>query len=309
MSDLFELNRPQLQKIFDAHQNEGTLSFTDILKLCSSARIFPDLLTSQNLRKLAAHASKTPGSEPSSKLTFPQFEKLLKIIAQQCFHTCKGTSDQYRQILNHMKNSCFIRYKVELDVNSPEKKTSKSVNERKTPQLNIDAFSKEGGVRTNHGILFKPSSTRSSTAASFIFGESPSSKKLISKKIEKLYSIVSPRMKDIPQLKLSENYSFTSTMPKPSSRPPLTDRMKTNVQSNSSSINTSICPSPSYIKQIKVTLEKFKSDSKNVFNSIRPRKPTRKNIQELMNVCEKRREKWIKLKLSFQIWRNFADLN
>lgn len=302
MSDFFDINRIQLQKIFDAHQIDGSLTFTDILKICSSARIFPDLLTSQNLRKIAGHASKMPGSENNSKLNYPQFEKLLKTAAQQCFHSTKGHNDQYRQLLNHMKNSCHIRYKIDLDVSLIEKKTSKSVTERKIPGLQLDNFTKDKGTRTNSGIMFKHASTKNSTAGSFVFSDSPSTKRIIDRKIEKIYSIVSPRMKNITQLKLSENSSFLRTLPKPTTRPPLTDRLKNQRESIPISINSSACPSPTHLTQLRLTFEKFKRDSQQLFNA-KFDKVSRSSIRNLIHISRLHREKFLKLKLCFEIWK------
>ena len=88
MSSLFDTNKTSLKKLFSAHEKDGILKFTDLLKLCSSTRIFPDLLGSPELHKVLVEVAQDPStSSISQNLTYSQFEIFLHSVASKAFPT------------------------------------------------------------------------------------------------------------------------------------------------------------------------------------------------------------------------------
>jgi len=91
MSNLVDTNRLEFHKIFEAHQQKNTITYTDALKICSTLKIFPDLLTSQEVRKI--FVTLTSNESAAEKMTFLQFESFIKILAKQAFRMNKKRSE------------------------------------------------------------------------------------------------------------------------------------------------------------------------------------------------------------------------
>lgn len=310
MSELFDYNRTQLQKIFDFHQQDRELGFNDVLKFCSSARVFPDLLTSQSIRKLFIHAAGAQlSSESSAKLMYPQFEKLLKIIAQQCFKSRKGAADEYQMLFQHIKNSCHIRYRVDLETILPIKKTSRSLIEKKIPKLNFEQFvaEQDSGIKTKHGIMFRPSTTRNSNISLFKFADSPSKNSLIGEKVKRMQELVSPRGRNQSLLKIAETREMQRSLTRPSPKPPLTDRSIKKVQSRTSSIVSSPSVSPKPTQKMRELLKKFKDDTQGILGPKKTLRIMHTTIDQMLNIREKRIMRFTQLKLSFKLWQSLTN--
>ena len=110
MSELFEINRSHFLKIFETHQFKGLVSFTDILKICSSLKIFPDLIDSQDIQKTFA----TVSSGSFHKITYLEFEDFLKLIAKKLFASSDDKSDCIEIFLAHIKNFALKSYGTEI---------------------------------------------------------------------------------------------------------------------------------------------------------------------------------------------------
>ena len=109
MSELFAENRNQFLKIFETHQFKGLISFTDILKICSSLKIFPDLLDSQGIQK--AFASVSNGN--FQKISYLEFEKFLQLVALKIFRAT-DENDFIEIFLAHIKKFALKSYGVDV---------------------------------------------------------------------------------------------------------------------------------------------------------------------------------------------------
>ena len=118
MSDLFEINRANLKKIFESHQLKGLILFTDVLKICTATRIFPNLLNSKDLRALIIKVScVASGEELNVKLGYKELEDFLRLAAETAFPR-KSNKEQYKLLLIHMRNPCYLRYNLLLETDS-----------------------------------------------------------------------------------------------------------------------------------------------------------------------------------------------
>jgi hypothetical protein len=133
MTSLFDLNKLALKKLYHIHEKEGLLKFTDLLKLCSTTRVFPELLSSGDLHKILIEVAKDPETQTiSQNLTFSQFEHFLRESAKKSFED-KSDSEQEKLLFNHLKSFCNLRYSVDFETSITEKR-----NIKKVPKLSID---------------------------------------------------------------------------------------------------------------------------------------------------------------------------
>lgn len=117
MSDLFELNRTSLSKIFESHEIKGLILFTDVLKICTSLRIFPNLLNSKDLRILIIQVCNLPsGEELSAKLSYKELEDFLRCVSENAYPRRRGIKAQHLMFFMHIKNPCFLRYALPIEV-------------------------------------------------------------------------------------------------------------------------------------------------------------------------------------------------
>lgn len=110
MSELFETNRSHFLKIFETHQFKGLVSYTDILKICSAFKIFPDLLDSQGIQKAFASVS----SANFHKITYLEFEEFLKMIAMKLFGSSGNFRDCAEIFLAHIRAFALKSYGTEI---------------------------------------------------------------------------------------------------------------------------------------------------------------------------------------------------
>ena len=174
MSELFELNRSQFLKIFETHQFKGLVSFTDMLKICSSLKIFPDLLDSQDIQKIFSSVS--GGS--SHKMTYLEFESFLKTIAFKLFGRPADSVDYLEIFLVHIKN--FVLKSYGTHIKTCKKRRSESIREKKT--LSMSA--------SNNKSVKVPDSTRNLyRKKNFLELVSPSMIKLKKKKVNRMCEV------------------------------------------------------------------------------------------------------------------------
>ena len=110
MSQLFAINRSHFLKIFETHQFKGLISFTDILKICSSLKIFPDLLDSQDIQKIFSLVS----SGNFQKITYLEFEGFLRQTASRLFGSSGESDDSIEIFLAHIKSFALKSYGVDI---------------------------------------------------------------------------------------------------------------------------------------------------------------------------------------------------
>jgi hypothetical protein len=109
MAELFDINRTSFVKIFETHQFKGLISFSDVLKICNTLKLFPELLDAQDVQK--ALANFVTGS--AQKITFLEFEEFLKRAAVVVFGNT-GKSDCLEVFLAHIKSFALKAYGVEV---------------------------------------------------------------------------------------------------------------------------------------------------------------------------------------------------
>ena len=223
----------------------GSLKFTDLLKLCSSTRIFPDLLGSPDLHKVLVEvASDSSTSSISQHLTFGQFETFLHSVAAKAF-PYKTDSEQQSLLFMHLKNSCSLRYSVDFETILADKKLNLT---KKVPRLNIESAKFQRQTpKTTRQISFKPNSTKNVKSSSFLFRNSPRKNSVDKKKKGHACSIITPRMNN------EKNASN-----KPSPRPILTDRNPKKAQILNSFKSSSSAPNQNKILKLAKILSKYK---------------------------------------------------
>lgn len=139
--DLFELNRHLVLKLFSGESMNDKVTYTDFLKICTGLRIFPDLLSSREIRKLASSIHETTTNQDLIiKLSILQIERIFKLIAHSCFLETKLASDKYQLFFKHIKTPCYIRYGIDfLTCETPAHKKSYSI-ESKLQRKTSDNF-------------------------------------------------------------------------------------------------------------------------------------------------------------------------
>ena len=173
---LLDYNRLHLRKIFQLHaqvQNPPTISYPEIVKLCSNLRIFPDLLTSVELKRIVIKVtSKHFTFDSKVNLTYLQFEKFLRAVSEYCFTSNNSEFDRLKLLFIHIRSSCQLHYNVHIHVRAEERlplRTSiSSIETRFTLASASPTQSARNpgdiSVRTSHGISFKPLSNSQSAS-------------------------------------------------------------------------------------------------------------------------------------------------
>lgn len=279
-SDLFDQNRSNLKRIFEAHQIRGSILFTDILKICTATRIFPNLLTSKDLRKLIIQVTNiTSGDELSAKLSYEEMESFLKGVAEHSYPSRRGTYEQYRMLFLHMRNPCYLRYNLILETDE----TSKSF--KKTPD------NSKVSVKTSHGVLFKPFIDKS------YLSSSPNRSKLYSGKSSNINALISPKVSNFGvSLKMPEDSSRDSSA-QPSPKVMLTERYLESSEIFKASLSKS---KDGLVDKMLETLQGFKEKTQEIFKGNKCQPVAVKTIVQLR---EREIEKQGKIKLAFNLWK------
>lgn len=287
MSNLFETNRASLKKLFGTHEKDGILKFTDLLKLCSSTRIFPDLLSSPDLHKVLVEVAQDPTTcSISQNLTYSQFEVFLHSVAAKAF-PFKPESEQDSLLFMHLKNSCSLKYSLDFEVTNADKK----LVTKKVPRLNIESSKLQRQTpKSSRRTNVKPSSTKNLKSSSFLFRTSPRKESTDKKRIAHACSILSPRIK------------FEKSSSKPSPRPILTERNPKRLsKAKSSFISSPLANSAlSKLNKIQEILGKFKQKSsiERLEQSIRCKK-----FLNFLSLTEKRiKAQRLQIKLALKLW-------
>jgi len=104
-------NRQKLRKIFQLHapSKQGKISLQEFTKFCKNLKIFPDLISSADLKKLLRNLS------VSSGISFSSFEQLIKLLSNHSFNTVAPLTEKVRMLLIHIRNPCKMHYQVTLN--------------------------------------------------------------------------------------------------------------------------------------------------------------------------------------------------
>jgi hypothetical protein len=201
---LLDYNRLHLRKIFQLHaqpQNPPTISYPELVKLCSNLRIFPDLLTSVELKRIVIKVtSKHFTFDSKVHLTYLQFEKFLRAVSEYCFTTNNSESERLKLLFIHIRGSCQLHYNVNINVRAEDSRPLRTSISSIETRLTLASASPtqsarnpgDISVRTNHGIPFKPlsgSSSASIKALNFRRDKATS----VNRKVKQLYAMISPR--------------------------------------------------------------------------------------------------------------------
>lgn len=286
MSSLFDVNLTHLKRIFSCHEKEGQLKFTDLLKLCSSTRIFPDLLCAQDLHKILVDVTKDPEtSSVSQYLNFALFEDFFKSVALKSFPN-KTNLEQETLMFTHLKKTCSLRYSVDFETVLVEKKTLKRV-----PRLNIDSVKQlRNTPKSTRRTSVKPNSTKSFKSSSFLFKSSTNKQSIDLKYKNHAYSIISPRL------------LLHKEVRKRIIKPLLNEKHEKKIlKSVSCLISTQVCvPDMSKVEKLVLIIKKFRE--KNLEKDSRTVKV--KNFVKFLSTFEKRLSVLkLQKKIAFRIWQ------
>ena len=258
-SDLFQLNRKKLKAVFEKHALRNQITITELFKICNSIRVFPDLLNSSEIRTLVMRLT------ASSHLSFEQFEKVTKMIARKCFPS--SNLESYRMFFMHVRNSCHIRYGIELEVQF--RSNSKKIKTTETPKrkLNLSETKK-----------------REFTLQKEAFSKTP---------YKRQYS------NQAKKLPFSRNNSFKFLRQNSNStldKEPLTERKMNHSQ------NTAVKPfrSPTKLSQFekaKNLFYQFKESNNFILKNNHP------NLNNLLTLSENFKNSRLSLKFALQVWR------
>lgn len=286
MSNLFETNRSSIKKLFSIHEKEGTLKFTDLLKLCSSTRIFPDLLSSPDLHKVLVEVAQDPTTcSISQNLTYLQFEVFLHAVAAKAF-PFKLDVEQDSLLFMHLKNSCSLKYSLDFEVTNADKK----LVAKKVPRLNIDSAKLQRQTpKTSRTVHLKPSSTKNIKSSSFLFRNSPRKESIEKRHKAHACSIISSRTR------------FQKSSTKVSPRPMQTERNpKRSAKTISFISSPTINITQAKVNKILDILSKFKDKTaqSNLVKSIR----YKKFIKFLTFMEKKITTQRLQIKLALKLW-------
>lgn len=285
MSSLFDTNKISLKKLFNVHQKEGLLKFTDLLKLCSTTRIFPDLLSSTELHRILIDVAKDPDTQTiSQNLTYPQFESFLKQSSSICYQN-KSEPDQEKLLFNHLKSSCNLRYSLDFDTSFTDKKPIKKI-----PKLNIEPSNyMKTGSKSSRRSFTNLNSARSLKNSSIIPRNSP--QKTIEKP-HKLHtsSIVTPSL-------IKQN-----SIPKTIIKPLLTQRNQKIVSKTSTSL-ASPCAKLNLEGKFEKLTQVFQRFKNRDLDAEVCKVRSRRFVKILQIVKRKVRLNLLMCKFSFGIWK------
>jgi hypothetical protein len=141
---LFEANRGQFLKIFETHQFKGLISFTDILKICSSLKIFPDLVDSQEVQKIFSSVS----SGNFYKITYLEFEDFLKTLTVKVFGHGGDFADSFEIFLSHIRIYALKAYGIEIKVYL-SKRRSLSKHLKSNKQLSLSSIKNKSAAKVS----------------------------------------------------------------------------------------------------------------------------------------------------------------
>lgn len=274
MSNLVDINRLQFQKIFEAHQQKGGLTYTEALKICSSLKIFPDLLASQEIRKIFLTLSHSDNG--TERLSFLQFESFLKICAKQGFRSPKKNSDNYESLINYIKDSSHRRYGTNLESNASKGRSlSKTLINHRNSKLNIST------PKNGQKSFFKANDQ------STVIKLKTKSPGKTAKKNSTVISLLSPGIKRLNKV-LEKNKNKYSA---------LTERK--DGQYSACSTSPSPCK-PSFITRTAKVFANFKTSCTQINTN---KYLMQKKIKNLFFIEKERKDRKLMMKMAFRIWK------
>ena len=111
---LLEMNRQALKDIYIKTLTEKEsrfMSYKQFFKFCCTLKLYPDLISSLDLKKILGLVLKKKISEDKPpEISYQQFEKLLTSIAEHCF----PVGDSFKLLITHIKSLCQVLYHVKL---------------------------------------------------------------------------------------------------------------------------------------------------------------------------------------------------
>jgi hypothetical protein len=110
---LLEINKSYFRDIFFkriAEKESKTISKKQFFKFVCNLKIYPDLLSASDLKKLFKFVLRTERGEKISEISYSKFEKMLKTIAQFCF----PSGDSLKLLITHVKSMCYLHYQTNL---------------------------------------------------------------------------------------------------------------------------------------------------------------------------------------------------
>lgn len=191
MSSFSELDPLHIQKIFEVYQLKDFLSYTDSLRICASLKVFPDLLTSQEIRKIFVSLA-TGGSE---KMTYAQFEVFLKIISKQVFRHCKKKSEDCSRLISYIKAATSKQFSI----------NSTTISSKTLQNPCITQKSSNNSLSTPRNTLKTALFQNSEKSLNYSLSKKSSSKLFIKEK--KKLSLLSPVMKKCKE-KIGSSFSI-----------------------------------------------------------------------------------------------------
>lgn len=109
-SSLIEINRTALKDVFYkqlAGKDSKTITFKDFFKFFCTLKVYPDLISSFDLKKiLTSILKKKVSEERPAEITYSHFEKIFVAIADHCF----PSGESLKLLITHIKNMCYILY-------------------------------------------------------------------------------------------------------------------------------------------------------------------------------------------------------
>lgn len=117
MEPLLEKNRPALRSLFQTHTcpNEShVLRAAEVLKLMGKLGVLPALSSANDVQRYMLQAS-GQHTNRDVRLTYIQFEKLLKVIAHFCFPLAPE-KDKFIHLLLFLRQPCEEHYRVHISL-------------------------------------------------------------------------------------------------------------------------------------------------------------------------------------------------
>jgi hypothetical protein len=110
---LLEINKNTFREIFFkkiAEKDLRSITKKQFLKFVSNLRVYPELISSLDLKRVFTSVLKNKFGEKVREITFSKFEKLIKALARHCF----PSGDSVRLLITHIKSSCLFHYQANL---------------------------------------------------------------------------------------------------------------------------------------------------------------------------------------------------
>ena len=110
---LLEINKNYLKEIFYkklSDRDSKTISKKQFLKFLQTTKVYPDLVSSLDLKKLFSSVLRSKHGDKIREISYSKYEKLLKTLSKHCF----PADNSLKLLITHMKPSCLIHYQANL---------------------------------------------------------------------------------------------------------------------------------------------------------------------------------------------------